>query len=143
MAAVHFGPVPSSAMHPAESPGQMYASAPPFLPADHWAVSSTVSRFPGPRIDCMEPEMRRQMQAHSLLRRFQTRGSLHQRCVKDIPAQQVAQIVFEVHGGLGKQCGYRYAKNQHAELEWCIRSFIGEDGHDQHIERKVEQIERE
>src|ERR1700735_921165 len=62
MAAVHSGPVPSSAMHLTEAPGQMEASAPPFLPADHWwAVSSTVSRFPGPRFDCMEPEMQRQM----------------------------------------------------------------------------------
>src|SRR6201985_2514572 len=126
-------------MHRAESPGQTYASAPPFLPADHWgAVSSTVSRFPGPRIDCMEPEMRRQMQAHSLLRRFQARSSLHQRCVKDIPASHVAQIVFEVHGWLRKQCGYRYAQNQHAELEGNVGSFIREDGHDQHIERKVQ-----
>ena len=61
MAAVHSAPAPSSAMRRAEAPGQMHVSAPPSLPADHCSALSTVSRFPGPRFDCMEVEMQRQI----------------------------------------------------------------------------------
>src|ERR1700748_1185243 len=63
MGAAHSAPARSSATHSAGSPAQMWASAPDFLPAYRWwSVLTAVSSCPGPRIDCMEVGMERQIE---------------------------------------------------------------------------------